>query len=254
MKTLPLPPTQAFYEVLQQAYDFFNGQLFEGKLPACLITVQRIRSTMGHFSANRWASPAGDKTHELALNPAYFGHHTIIEVLQTLVHEQCHLWQHEFGGPVRVSYHNKEWADKMESVGLIPSATGKSGGQKTGQTMSDYPAPDGLFLAACVELLGQGFALPWVDRVAALSEACQVREPEMLPDEKEMAIDAGIRQLLETPISALVPGIDDSEEIRQAARKKRKLCYRCDGCGAKVWGKVGLNIICGNCDRLFGTQ
>lgn len=254
MKIRQPSPTSAFYGVLQQAYDFFNERLFEGKLPVCLITVQREKSTMGHFSANRWASPDGEKSHELALNPAYFGNHTIIEVLQTLVHEQCHLWQHEYGKPVRASYHNKEWSQKMESVGLIPSSTGLPGGKKTGQTMSDYPAPDGRFLQASAELLGQGFALPWVDRFTALSAACQIRGPEIPVEGMASDIDALLRQLLETPISELVPGINELDKMRQVARQKRKRRYRCGGCGSNVWGKPGLNIICGNCDRLFGCE
>ena len=254
MKLQPSSPTQVLYGVLQHAYDFFNKKLFEGQLPTCLITVQREKSSMGYFSANRWASPNGNKSHELALNPAYFGNHTIIEVLQTLVHEQCHLWQHEFGKPVRASYHNAEWSKKMESIGLIPSNTGKPGGKKMGQQMSDYPAPDGHFLQACVELLGEGFALPWVDRFTALSAACQIREPEILMEGAKTGINTELRQLLETPISELVPGINEPEEIRQIARKKRKQRYHCDGCGTNVWGKPRLNIICGNCNRLFGTK
>lgn len=43
--------------------------------------------------------------------------------LETLLHEQVHLWQQNFGNdPVRPSkpYHNKEFVDKCESLGLHP--------------------------------------------------------------------------------------------------------------------------------------
>ena len=42
--------------------------------------------------------------------------------------------------------HNKQWAEKMKSLGLMPSHTGLTGGKKTGQKMKHYPIPDGLFL------------------------------------------------------------------------------------------------------------
>ena len=38
-----------------------------------------------------------------------------------------HLEQAHFGKPSRNGYHNKEWADLMERVGLMPSDTGAPG-------------------------------------------------------------------------------------------------------------------------------
>lgn len=48
-----------------------------------------------------------------------------------------HLWQYHFGKPGRRGYHNKEWANKMESIGLMPSSTGQPGGDKTGDKMAE---------------------------------------------------------------------------------------------------------------------
>ena len=42
---------------------------------------------------------------------------------------------------VNVSRYNKEFAEKMMSVGLMPSTTGKPGGKTVGQKMSDYFKP-----------------------------------------------------------------------------------------------------------------
>ena len=42
----------------------------------------------------------------------------IEESMGTLVHEMVHFWQQEFGTPSRRGYHNREWADKMEALGL----------------------------------------------------------------------------------------------------------------------------------------
>jgi len=61
-----------------------------------------------------------------------------METLQSLVHEMVHQAQAEFpdiyGRPSPRSYHNKWFAKTMISVGLMPSATGKSGGAQTGRS------------------------------------------------------------------------------------------------------------------------
>lgn len=37
--------TRELYEELQQAYDFFNKELFAGQLPGCFLTLQRKKDT-----------------------------------------------------------------------------------------------------------------------------------------------------------------------------------------------------------------
>lgn len=49
---------------------------------------------------------------------------------------------------IRVALTGKEWADKMQSIGLIPSSSGEPGGKRTGDKMADFPAEDGKFLQA----------------------------------------------------------------------------------------------------------
>lgn len=100
-------PTTAFYAELQKAYDAFNRLLFDGQLPQCLITLQREDRAYGYFSANRFGNIAGDKLHEIALNPTYFAIVPLVEIMATLVHEQSHVWQHHFGKPGRGNYHNQ---------------------------------------------------------------------------------------------------------------------------------------------------
>lgn len=63
-------PTTQNYAELQRAYDHFNLVLFEGKLPACLITLQREKRTCGYFSHQRFADLDGHTTDEIAF--AYF--------------------------------------------------------------------------------------------------------------------------------------------------------------------------------------
>lgn len=101
---------------------------------------------------------------EIAMNPDHFKKEPLPKVLSTLVHEMVHVLQAYFGTPSRQCYHNKQWADMMESVGLMPSSTGEPGGERTGQHMSHYIIERGVFDRACTALLKKGFRLSWADK------------------------------------------------------------------------------------------
>jgi predicted SprT family Zn-dependent metalloprotease len=168
-------PTAEAYSELQHAYDRFNAELFEGRLPPCLLTLQRKAVKIaGYFSARRFGAGPGKITDEIAINPLHF-HATPAaqrQALQTIVHEMCHLWQHHFGEHKSsgVKYHNAEWAEKMQSIGLMPSSTGKPGGATTGQRMGDYPIEGGRFLEVAGSLMAEGWRLTWRDRLAELAK------------------------------------------------------------------------------------
>lgn len=137
--------TAVQYATLQNAYDHFDSALFAGCLPQVLITLQRHRRARGYFSAERFQdrSNCRARVHEVALNPDTFNGRTDEEILSTLVHEMVHVWQREHGQPGRGRYHNREWAAKMHSIGLMPSDTGKPGGVVTGDHVSHYILADG---------------------------------------------------------------------------------------------------------------
>jgi hypothetical protein len=106
-------------------------------------------------------------TVEIILHPAQFAERSAQEVLSTLAHEMTHLWQHHFGKPSRMGYHNREWADKMTAIGLCPSNTGEAGGKRTGQRMSHYVIAGSAFDQASTDLLAQGVAASWRDWAVA---------------------------------------------------------------------------------------
>jgi predicted SprT family Zn-dependent metalloprotease len=158
-------PTRT-YTSLDAAYDHFNRELFGSQLPPCLITMQRHKGAYGYFSGGRFASLDNPQevTDEIALNPAHFAGRSPAATLSTLVHEQCHLWQHHFGKPSRSSYHNKEWAAKMREVGLTPTDTGRPGGKDTGQKVTHMIEEGGRFDRACTAYLATGTAILYHDR------------------------------------------------------------------------------------------
>ncbi|MGK9419969.1 SprT-like domain-containing protein [Pseudomonas cedrina] len=233
-----LLPTQDAYGELDQAYTHFNTELFGGQLPACLITLQREKKSYGYFSAERFINQ-GDKsfTDEIALNPAYFGVVPLKEVMQTVVREMVRLWQHHFGKPGRRRYHNREWAEKMKSIGLMPSDTGYPGGKQTGEKMSCYPIPEGPFELAFAKLLETSFRITWFDRNPSRHVAAHTLQAALEGDVE--GVD---------PDNIVVP-----EETPETSSKPTRAKYTCAPCKINIWGKPGLNLICGECSGKFTT-
>jgi hypothetical protein len=159
MKSEPLTPAE--YRAFQQAYDFFNRELFGGSLPQVLVTLQRHGRAYGYFSPERFIGRTEKAVaHELAMNPDHFGRSDEV-ILSTLVHEMVHVWQKEHGSMPRRGYHDRQWAAKMKDVGLQPSTTGEPGGAETGQSLSHYIIAGGPFARAYAKLAATGFTLRW---------------------------------------------------------------------------------------------
>ncbi len=227
-------PTKDAYEELDRAYSHFNTELFKGQLPGCLITLQREKKTYGYFSAERFINQ-GDKsfTDEIALNPAYFGVVPLQEVMQTVVHEMVHLWQHHFGKPGRRRYHNREWAEKMKGVGLMPSDTGKPGGKQTGERMADYAIEGGVFEQALEKLVSSSYRITWLDRVPGKHVSADVLQA---------ALEGGVEGVDPNNVLAPEQAISNSKQTRAK--------YTC-ACETKVWAKPGLHLLCGECSGRF---
>lgn len=208
-----MKPTQETYSALQAAYEHFNRELFAGALPECLITLQRKEKRVyGYFWEQRFEEIGGEqKTDEIAMNPQHFKQRSIEHVLSTLVHEMTHQWQAHCGTPSRKAYHNREWAEKMESIGLMPSDTGQPGGKKTGQHMTHYIIHGGLFERVCATLVFEGFHIAWGEIVAEI-------------DDGQVDIDKG-----------------------SGKGKTTRVRFTCPVCDANAWGKPTLKLICGNC-------
>lgn len=222
---LPPTPTEQQFQALNQAYQYFNEQLFGGQLAGCILNFSRKKGTHGFMAPERWRRVGEEtySTHEISLTP-YTLYREPILVFSTLVHEQCHLWQWDYGNPSRTGYHNKEWADKMEQIGLMPSDTGEPGGKKTGQHMTHYIIPGGRYEQA-FHGMPQEFTLPFIS---------------LDGDIMGTHVPAGTTGGTENPTSAGVPATPKSRD---------KVKYSCPGCDINVWGKPSLNICCGDCSR-----
>jgi predicted SprT family Zn-dependent metalloprotease len=261
LRTAQPHPSEDLYGFLNDAYDFFNRHLFGGRLPKCMLTLQRQPKMMGYTSSKRWQNLRGDVADELAINPDYFKGHSTLEVFQTLVHEQCHIWQYHFGKPSRRGYHNREWADLMESIGLIPSSTGQPGGHKTGERMADYVQKPGQFLQASIELIAKKNELPWYDcwkgghqaHLSTIFSEDGKRQSSGI--DVEMALIKPIGEIPlsgATGVSEFEAANDQDTEIQlAAARKQTRLKYQCPSCANSVWGKPELRIMCTDCKEMY---
>lgn len=204
--------TASTYEALNSAYAFFNTKLYAGKLPPCLITLQRHKGAYGYFAGERFGSRDGKTiTDEIALNPNHFLERTDKAILSTLAHEMSHLWQAHFGTSSRNGYHNKEWGADMKRIGLHPSSTGKPGGKETGQKVSHYIIKGGKFEVAFAELSKKGIAELYVDRWNSTAEAKKAKK-------------------------------------KKAASKT---CFICPECQQKAWAKETAQLKCGACDEVM---
>lgn len=249
--------THQIYEQLQTAYDFLNQEIFEGRLPACLITVQRDNERVqGYFSRKRFAAKNDNAlvVDEIAMNPMYFVSTSVENVLATLAHEMVHLEQFHFGRPGRGRYHNKEWADWMERIGLMPSDTSKIGGKRTGDRMGDYIIKDGRFDNACKKLMGQGWSLGWFDKnIFFCSPATKVTTLEPINYGEIHTLKDIIEISQDESAEALIASIENDSEGQEIIAPgsppdtRNKITYVCPACEARVWGKRGLSIICGEC-------
>lgn len=163
-------PTAELYGGLQSAYDFINREVFEPTfgflLPNCMITLRASGRTLGYFWPDRFLGGDGEFTHEIAVNPGLFNYRSIDLSLSVVAHEMVHLLQFVDGSCGRTGYHNKEFANRMEQIGLIASTTGKADGARTGQSMSHYIDPNGLYIQKIREFLVDGFRRRWGDRFA----------------------------------------------------------------------------------------
>jgi predicted SprT family Zn-dependent metalloprotease len=221
----PNPPTLTTYAEWQTAYDFFNKELFGGALPDCIIILDNKGNRIkGYFSLKRYGSLNGKTIDCLAMNPLHFHRRDLIDTLSTLVHEMCHVWEAHFNQGKSKGYHNKKWGEQMEKIGLMPSNTGLPGGVRTGVQMTHYVIAGGPFETACKRLLAEQFNISWADRSILLT---------MKPG---------------NPISPPGGGQKPSGHLRS------KYKYVCHSCGAIVWGKPNLPLICGKCQVAFEME
>jgi predicted SprT family Zn-dependent metalloprotease len=230
------------FKTLDDLYDFYNRKLFDALLPNCIVNMSRHAGSCGFFASKQWRGGEKGKervVHEISLNPDYLDR-PFAEWHSTLVHEMVHLWQEDFGHTSRAAYHSQKWAGKMEQVGLIPSSTGEPGGKRTGQAMSHYIDPKGMFNRVFKGLGKRSLEALRLKYLPAYAYSVPVQK------KKRGNKDGGGEDGTAAGDNRGLRRGEGAAEEKYTSKKK----YTCP-CGNNVLGRPGLKVICGDCGEEF---
>lgn len=267
-------PTSEAYGEMQRVYDVLNNELFSGQLPNCLITFQRAKRTFGYYSPRRFKDRVGNNSDEIALNPEFFSLFPPIMVIQTLAHEMVHLWQRHFGGQARElnsqstkrrKYHDAKWGKKMIDIGLMPSSTGRPGGKTVGEHMCEYPIENGRFLLIAQKIVSKEIRHLWYDRIIEEENKRASRQMQEAASQSSVSITTNntAERELSSAREALTqdddliyheanpPRVIESINAFMTLKPQTRVKYQCPTCRTNVWGKKGIDILCGACNLRF---
>lgn len=104
---------------LRNIYEYFNRHLFNKELEENLVIGLGYKlKTEGSFIHDKWDKD-NKNYHEILIDENLLNEETEYW-LAVLVHQMVHLWQYTYGinKPPR-HYHNEEFVNKMQSIGLI---------------------------------------------------------------------------------------------------------------------------------------
>jgi SprT-like family len=108
------PDDSALTARLHEAHAALNRERFDGALgPVAIRVSRRMRSRLGHYS------PGGSVPPEIAIARRHARRDGWASVVDTLVHEMVHQWQHETGRPVA---HDRDFRRQCRTVGIGPHA------------------------------------------------------------------------------------------------------------------------------------
>ena len=218
------------YTIIETIYAFYNKHLFDGKLSGCLFSFTRRKNTAGYFSPNSWIKRrTNGNVHEIAINPDTTNLKDN-EFHQTLVHEMVHQWQEEYGTPSRKCYHNKEWAEKMLEVGLIPFNVNNPE-KMIGQSVSDKLMEHGKLFYLIKKLDTENLLVPLVPK--------RYSKPKSIVSNNDGVGDS----------------YEEESEIpyEEPTKMGKKFKFTCK-CGINIWGKYELDVTCNLCSSVFERE
>lgn len=230
----PDAPTREQFAAYTKMYDYFNGALFGERLPSVVLNFSRHSNSYGFFAPERWRRREGEAvTHEISINPAHLAARSPKETASTLVHEMAHLWQYTYGSPARGGYHNREWSEKMQQLGLQPIDLKTRAERMSAENLGHAVIGGGAFDRA-FNVMPKAYLLPW---------SC---------DEAPAATEGGEGEGEGTSASpGGVEGRGAAAPVAPVAKSRNKVKYTCPGCLVNVWGRPDLVVICGRCREPF---
>ncbi|MBL6739683.1 MAG: SprT-like domain-containing protein [Synechococcus sp. BS301-5m-G54] len=117
---------------LQAAADIFNTHLFDGALPPTMLRLGIRRGARGTYFPRKFVDENGNHLDCIQLNSTDATERPLIELMSTLVHEQCHQYIcRVLNGGAATGGHGAEWRKKMTELGLPPIRIGSTWRQAT---------------------------------------------------------------------------------------------------------------------------
>lgn len=228
------------YAKIQSCIDEIDSRFFSGKgkqkIPELVFAINNSckACVTAYVSPNAlYDKKTNTKLQYMGLNPRHFDRDLSL-ILATLCHELCHVYENAYIHIPRGGYHDREWDKLMRDCGLEPCYMNKS---RT--AVSTKISEDGVF-RKFVEDFKEAHGEDYFNIVEYTWEI-----------EHKTRIALGIEDEEDGDDEA--PKADNADKpVKKYNRNKIK--YTCPDCGAKVWGKAGLNIECVDCACSFEEE
>jgi predicted SprT family Zn-dependent metalloprotease len=229
--------TSQLYAKFEKCVTQIEQRFFTGKgkhaFPKIVMAINnRVSSCVVAFvqADALYDKSTAEKIQYMGINPYYLDR-SVKDVLSTICHELCHIYENAFIHIARNGYHDKQWEKLMLDCGLQPKYLNKS------KTAVSHTIIEGgefeKFVRDFVEENGEDFF-----------SLCSYSRILDLKVRKELGLSEG---------EGDEPKPDNAgKTIKKYNRNKVK--YTCPSCDAKVWGKTGLNIECSDCECSFTEE
>lgn len=213
-------------DALTSAFEYLNEVLFGDSLPMVKLSLTRNpRVKKGHFAENAWVDEDGKEWHEIAINAQWYAEvQDWTLAMTTLVHEMGHLEQSHKGTAGRESYHNKEYVDRMRSLGVDSLDVHTGEPATSGDRVTSALIPGGKLEQALLDMPDE-YIFPYLPKLF----------PEDPPQQQ--------------------PGPSPSAAVKEPKKKRGvKTKYTCAKCGLNMWGKPEARVACLDCNREMVAQ
>lgn len=223
------------YSKIQSVIDALDKNFFSGKGKQPIPEVVFAINNTCHACVTAFVSPNAlydkknnKKLQYIGINPKHLNR-DISEILATICHELCHVYENAYIHIPRGGYHDKQWTELMKDCGLYPVLLNKS---KT--AVSTKITEGGEF-----ENFIKEFQEKYGEDYFNIVEYSPVIEHQT---KVALGIEEDDVSVYDTPRA-------DNADKPVKKYNRNKIKYTCPSCKVSLWGKGSLNIICGNCNE-----
>lgn len=221
------------YAKIQKVIDELDATFFSGKgkqkIPELVFAINnQCRACVTAFVSPDalYDKVNNRKLQYMGINPKHLNR-DMSDILATICHELCHIYENAYIHIPRGGYHDKQWEELMKDCGLNPVFLNKC---KT--AVSTKVVEDGNF-AKFVAKFKENHGEDYFNIVEYSSIV-----------EHQTKVTLGIEDDDEDDD---IPKADNADKpVKKYNRNKIK--YTCPDCGMHLWGKSNLSVICGECN------